>query len=270
MLCRNAPKSSIKRLTISTKVEMLTGVHLWYQIISSSTRCLAWTWLYYILSTALLFQDFQRDAFLKRIIEGLVTPTQLVTFIRCYVYSNNRASADSGVISRFKTGSRYLVCTGSSALRWYWRCSTCWELKLQMFLALHLLVIWLKNTILLHETAIWWLIRIINPCIIRHGFPRWKTGFLNVGLDAKKIARQATESYLIQILKHGFFHADPHPGNIAIGLLAYEVFGFLPMHFLCYVYMTACQWQLHRTHANVFLVSIVLQASMQHKKLHAV
>ena len=37
------------------------------------------------------------------------------------------------------------------------------------------------------------------------------------GLDAKLIAKRATESYLIQILKHGFFHADPHPGNIAIG-----------------------------------------------------
>ena len=37
------------------------------------------------------------------------------------------------------------------------------------------------------------------------------------GLDAKLIAKRATEAYLIQILRHGFFHADPHPGNIAIG-----------------------------------------------------
>lgn len=36
------------------------------------------------------------------------------------------------------------------------------------------------------------------------------------GLDAKLIAKRATEAYLIQILKHGFFHADPHPGNIAL------------------------------------------------------
>eukprot|EP00951_Prasinocladus_malaysianus_P018430 scaffold147277_cov33-Prasinocladus_malaysianus.AAC.2 len=31
------------------------------------------------------------------------------------------------------------------------------------------------------------------------------------GLDTKALAERATESYLIQILKHGFFHADPHP-----------------------------------------------------------
>lgn len=36
------------------------------------------------------------------------------------------------------------------------------------------------------------------------------------GLDTGVIAKRATESYLIQILRHGFFHADPHPGNIAI------------------------------------------------------
>ena len=38
------------------------------------------------------------------------------------------------------------------------------------------------------------------------------------GLDAKLIAKRATEAYLIQILKHGFFHADPHPGNIALNI----------------------------------------------------
>ncbi len=37
------------------------------------------------------------------------------------------------------------------------------------------------------------------------------------GLDAKAVAQRATEAYLIQILRQGFFHADPHPGNIAVG-----------------------------------------------------
>lgn len=36
------------------------------------------------------------------------------------------------------------------------------------------------------------------------------------GLDTRLIARRATESYLLQILKFGFFHADPHPGNVAV------------------------------------------------------
>lgn len=29
------------------------------------------------------------------------------------------------------------------------------------------------------------------------------------GLDAPAIARRATEAYLLQILRHGFFHAGP-------------------------------------------------------------
>ncbi len=49
-------------------------------------------------------------------------------------------------------------------------------------------------------------------------------------LDAKLIANRATEAYLIQILRHGFFHADPHPGNIAIasdGSLIFYDFGMM-------------------------------------------
>ncbi|KAL9264090.1 ACTIVITY OF BC1 COMPLEX KINASE 7, chloroplastic-like protein [Drosera capensis] len=36
------------------------------------------------------------------------------------------------------------------------------------------------------------------------------------GYDRSRIASRSIESYLIQILKTGFFHADPHPGNLAI------------------------------------------------------
>ncbi|MFT5194005.1 MAG: putative unusual protein kinase regulating ubiquinone biosynthesis (AarF/ABC1/UbiB family), partial [Candidatus Promineifilaceae bacterium] len=35
-------------------------------------------------------------------------------------------------------------------------------------------------------------------------------------IDAKKVASDLIESYLFQLIKHGFFHADPHPGNIFI------------------------------------------------------
>ena len=33
-----------------------------------------------------------------------------------------------------------------------------------------------------------------------------------LGVDRKLLARRAVESYLQQLLTHGFFHADPHPG----------------------------------------------------------
>lgn len=53
-----------------------------------------------------------------------------------------------------------------------------------------------------------------------------------LGLDRKKLARLSVESYLQQILKHGFFHADPHPGNVAVdptdgGRLVYYDFGMM-------------------------------------------
>ncbi len=36
------------------------------------------------------------------------------------------------------------------------------------------------------------------------------------GLDQKAITRKGADFYLSQIFEHGFFHADPHPGNICI------------------------------------------------------
>lgn len=36
------------------------------------------------------------------------------------------------------------------------------------------------------------------------------------GFNRARIASRSIEAYLIQILRTGFFHADPHPGNLAI------------------------------------------------------
>ncbi|WP_026082643.1 ABC1 kinase family protein [Mastigocladopsis repens] len=50
------------------------------------------------------------------------------------------------------------------------------------------------------------------------------------GLDRKVIARQGAEAYLHQLLNDGFFHADPHPGNIAVsptGALIFYDFGMM-------------------------------------------
>jgi len=45
------------------------------------------------------------------------------------------------------------------------------------------------------------------------------------GLDRKTIAERGAELVLEQVFKHGFFHADPHPGNIVI----------LPDNVICYL-----------------------------------
>ncbi|CAL5065340.1 unnamed protein product [Urochloa decumbens] len=50
------------------------------------------------------------------------------------------------------------------------------------------------------------------------------------GYSRSLIASRAIESYLIQILKTGFFHADPHPGNLAVdkdSSLIYYDFGMM-------------------------------------------
>lgn len=50
------------------------------------------------------------------------------------------------------------------------------------------------------------------------------------GLDRKALAQMGAKAYLQQLLNDGFFHADPHPGNIAVspeGLLIFYDFGMM-------------------------------------------
>jgi predicted unusual protein kinase regulating ubiquinone biosynthesis (AarF/ABC1/UbiB family) len=50
------------------------------------------------------------------------------------------------------------------------------------------------------------------------------------GLDRKMLAQLGAKAYLHQLLNNGFFHADPHPGNIAVnpdGSLIFYDFGMM-------------------------------------------
>ncbi len=50
------------------------------------------------------------------------------------------------------------------------------------------------------------------------------------GLDRKRLANMGAEAYLHQLLDNGFFHADPHPGNLAVsaeGELIFYDFGMM-------------------------------------------
>ncbi|MEB3337297.1 MAG: AarF/ABC1/UbiB kinase family protein [Leptolyngbyaceae bacterium] len=50
------------------------------------------------------------------------------------------------------------------------------------------------------------------------------------GIDRKLVANRGAEAYLQQVLNNGFFHADPHPGNIAVspdGSLIFYDFGMM-------------------------------------------
>ncbi|MEL4898018.1 ABC1 kinase family protein [Crocosphaera sp. Alani8] len=55
-------------------------------------------------------------------------------------------------------------------------------------------------------------------------------GLEAAGLDRKLLARLGAKAYLCQLLNDGFFHADPHPGNIAVdtdGSLIFYDFGMM-------------------------------------------
>ncbi len=53
----------------------------------------------------------------------------------------------------------------------------------------------------------------------------------SAGLDRKRLARLGADAYLRQLLTYGFFHADHHPGNIAVnpsdGALIFYDFGMM-------------------------------------------
>ncbi|GAV22479.1 ABC1 kinase family protein [Carboxydothermus pertinax] len=43
-----------------------------------------------------------------------------------------------------------------------------------------------------------------------------RSRLLEMGIDLDRLARDLVEIFVMQILEDGYFHADPHPGNIAV------------------------------------------------------
>ncbi|MEY2645341.1 MAG: hypothetical protein RLZZ611_1990 [Cyanobacteriota bacterium] len=57
-----------------------------------------------------------------------------------------------------------------------------------------------------------------------------RAALLEAGIDPAAVAEKGAASYLQQLVRFGFFHADPHPGNLAVapdGALIYYDFGMM-------------------------------------------
>ncbi len=57
-----------------------------------------------------------------------------------------------------------------------------------------------------------------------------RQSILKLGVNPSEVAATGAASYLQQLVRYGFFHADPHPGNLAVasdGALIYYDFGMM-------------------------------------------
>ena len=57
-----------------------------------------------------------------------------------------------------------------------------------------------------------------------------REALIEAGIDPVAVAEVGAASYLKQLVRFGFFHADPHPGNLAVasdGALIYYDFGMM-------------------------------------------
>lgn len=57
-----------------------------------------------------------------------------------------------------------------------------------------------------------------------------RQGLIDAGIDPLAVSDRLVRTYLQQVLRDGFFHADPHPGNIFVGedgALVYVDFGMM-------------------------------------------
>ncbi|MFP5405425.1 MAG: ubiquinone biosynthesis regulatory protein kinase UbiB [Gammaproteobacteria bacterium] len=51
------------------------------------------------------------------------------------------------------------------------------------------------------------------------------------GVDLKKLSRDGVEIFFTQVFRHGFFHADMHPGNILVGVKGSDMNRYIALDF---------------------------------------
>jgi len=65
-----------------------------------------------------------------------------------------------------------------------------------------------------------------------NGIPVSRTDELvRAGVDLKKLSRDGVEIFFTQVFRDGFFHADMHPGNIAVGIEGADLGRYIALDF---------------------------------------
>jgi len=65
-----------------------------------------------------------------------------------------------------------------------------------------------------------------------HGIPVSRTEELRrAGVDLKQLSRDGVEIFFTQVFRDGFFHADMHPGNIAVGVAGADKGRYIALDF---------------------------------------
>ena len=83
-----------------------------------------------------------------------------------------------------------------------------------------------KNSKLIYIPEIYWNYVTRNILVMERTYAtpiNDREELIRQGIDFKKLATNAVESFFIQVFEHNFFHADMHPGNIFVDKIGNDV-----------------------------------------------
>ena len=83
-----------------------------------------------------------------------------------------------------------------------------------------------KNSKLIYIPEIYWNYVTRNILVMERTYAtpiNDREELIRQGIDFKKLATNAVESFFIQVFEHNFFHADMHPGNIFVNKIGNDV-----------------------------------------------